>query len=252
MSGDDDVMPWLSLRGRRAVVTGGAGGIGSAICRDLATLGAEVAVCDLNENGAREVAASLVGGTAHRVDLADPASIDALVPQLGDVDILVNNAGWDKVQPFVTSGAETWDRLIAINLRAPIHLTHALLPGMLERGDGRLVFISSDAARVGSTGEAVYAACKSGMIGFSKTLAREAARSKTTSNVVCPGPSDTPLLAEIAGDNPKLIESLKRGIPLGRLGEPADVAAMVAFLCSDRAAYITGQTISVSGGLTMV
>ena len=244
--------PWLSLRGRRAVVTGGAGGIGSAICRDLATLGAEVAVCDLNEDGAREVAASLEGGTAHRVDLADPASIDALVPRLGEVDILVNNAGWVKVQPFVASEPVTWDRLIAINLRAPIHLTHALLPGMLERGGGRLVFISSDAARVGSTGEAVYAACKSGMIGFSKTLARESARSKTTSNVVCPGPSDTPLLAEIAGDNPKLIESLKRAIPLGRLGEPADIAAMVAFLCSDRAAYITGQTISVSGGLTMV
>ena len=245
-------MPWLSLRGRRAVVTGGAGGIGSAICRDLATLGAQVAVCDLNETGAREVAAAIEGGTAHRVDLTDPASIDELVPRLGEVDILVNNAGWDKVQPFVASESDTWDRLIAINLRAPIHLTHALLPGMLERGGGRLVFISSDAARVGSTGEAVYSACKAGLIGFSKTLAREAARTKTTSNVVCPGPSDTPLLAEVAGDNPKLVESLKRAIPLGRLGEPADVAALVAFLCSERAAFITGQTISVSGGLTMV
>jgi 2-hydroxycyclohexanecarboxyl-CoA dehydrogenase len=209
-------------------------------------------VCDLNEPGAQDVAASILGGTAHRVDLSDAASIDALVPELGEVDILVNNAGWDKVQPFVSSEPDTWDRLIAINLRAPIHLTHSLLPGMLERGGGRLVFISSDAARVGSTGEAVYAACKSGLIGFAKTLAREAARSQTTSNVVCPGPSDTPLLAEIAGDNPKLIESLKRGIPLGRLGAPSDVAAVVAFLCSDRAAYLTGQTISVSGGLTMV
>jgi 2-hydroxycyclohexanecarboxyl-CoA dehydrogenase len=252
MPGDVEAMPWLSLRGRRAVVTGGAGGIGSAICRDLATLGAQVAVCDLNETGAREVAAAIEGGTAHRVDLTDPASIDELVPRLGEVDILVNNAGWDKVQPFVASESDTWDRLIAINLRAPIHLTHALLPGMLERGGGRLVFISSDAARVGSTGEAVYSACKAGLIGLSKTLAREAARTKTTSNVVCPGPSDTPLLAEVAGDNPKLVESLKRAIPLGRLGEPADVAALVAFLCSERAAFITGQTISVSGGLTMV
>ena len=234
------------------MVTGGAGGIGSAICQDLAGLGARVAVCDVNEQGAHAVAAALDGATAHRVDLADPASIDALVPALGEVDILVNNAGWDKVQPFVASDGDTWDRLIAVNLRAPIHLTHALLPGMLERGGGRLIFISSDAARVGSTGEAVYSACKSGLIGFSKTIAREAARSKTTSNVVCPGPSDTPLLAQVAGDNPKLVEALKRSIPLGRLGEPRDIASLVAFLCSDRAEYITGQTISVSGGLTMV
>lgn len=242
----------LSLEGRIALVTGGAGGIGSAICRELADVGATVLVCDLNEAGARDVAADLPKGSAHAVDLGDQASVDRLVAEVGPVDVLVNNAGWDKVEPFVTSTPETWDRLLAINLRAPIQLTHALLPGMIERASGRLVFVSSDAARVGSSGEAVYSACKAGLIGFSKTIAREAARAQVTSNVVCPGPSDTALLHEIAADNPKLVESLKRSIPLGRLGQPTDVARAVAFLCSDRSAYVTGQTLSVSGGLTML
>lgn len=245
-------MEGLTLEGRTALVTGGAGGIGSAICRDLASLGARVAVCDVNEKGAQEVASSIDGATAYTVDLAQPDSIDDLVGAIAEVDVLVNNAGWDKVEPFVDSRPPTWDRLMAINLRGPIQLTHAYLPGMIERGGGRIVFVSSDAARVGSTGEAVYAACKSGLIGFAKTIAREAARAQVTSNVVCPGPSDTPLLAEVAGGNPKLVESLKRAIPLGRLGQPSDVAGVIAFLCSERAGYVTGQTISVSGGLTMV
>lgn len=245
-------MEGLTLEGRTALVTGGAGGIGSAICRDLASLGARVAVCDVNEKGADEVASSIEGATAYTVDLAQPDSIDDLVGAIAEVDVLVNNAGWDKVEPFVDSRPATWDRLMAINLRGPIQLTHAYLPGMMARGGGRIVFVSSDAARVGSTGEAVYAACKSGLIGFAKTIAREAARAQVTSNVVCPGPSDTPLLAEVAGGNPKLVESLKRAIPLGRLGQPSDVAGVIAFLCSERAGYVTGQTISVSGGLTMV
>lgn len=245
----------LTLDGKVAVVTGGAGGMGSAICRDLSALGATVAVVDINEDGAREVAAELKQGGAFTVDLSDAASVDALIAQvladLGRVDVLVNNAGWDKVGPFVSSGTEHWDRLIAINLRAPIQLTHGFLPGMVERRSGRLVFVSSDAARVGSTGEAVYSACKSGIIGFSKTMARESARAGITSNVVCPGPTDTPLLQEVAAGNEKLVESLKRGIPLGRLGQPEDIAGLVAFLSSERAGYITGQTVSVSGGLTM-
>jgi 2-hydroxycyclohexanecarboxyl-CoA dehydrogenase len=251
-------MDGLTLQGRVALVTGGAGGIGSALCAELAQLGGRVAVCDIAEDRARDVAESLPEsmGSAYPVDLAEPASIEALLTrvlgELGTVDVLVNNAGWDKVEPFLKSTPATWDRLIAINLRAPIQLTHGLLPAMTEQGWGRLVQVSSDAARVGSTGEAVYSACKAGLIGFSKTIAREAARFAVTSNVVCPGPSDTALLREVAEDNPKLVESLKRIIPLGRIGQPYDIAGVIAFLCSERAEYVTGQTISVSGGLTMV
>src|ERR1700754_4195088 len=166
-------MDGMTLEGRTALVTGGAGGIGSQICRDLSALGARVIVVDIDEEGARGVAGELADASAVRVDLADPASIDELVAGVGDVDVLVNNAGWDKVEPFVKSEPSTWDRLLAINLRAPIQLTHGLLPGMAERGWGRLVFVSSDAGRVGSSGEAVYSACKAGLIGFAKTIARE-------------------------------------------------------------------------------
>ncbi len=249
-------MEGLTLQGRTALVTGGAGGIGSAICRQLAALGARVVIVDMNIAGARAIADDLGQATAFAVDLSAPASVDALVAEVkrdvGPIDVLVNNAGWDKVEPFTESVPATWDRLLNINLRAPVHLTHAFLGDMLTRQWGRLVYISSDAARVGSSGESVYSACKAGLIGFSKTMAREAARAQITSNVVCPGPSDTPLLHEVARDKPKLIEALKRSIPLGRLGQPDDVAGLVGFLASERAGYITGQTISVSGGLTMI
>lgn len=249
-------MEGVTLKGRVAVVTGGAGGIGSRIVHDLSELGATVIVCDLNEVGAKEVAARETSATALAVDLADRSSVDDLASSIlktfGRVDVLVNNAGWDKVGPFVDSDPEVWDRLIGINLRAPMQLTHSFLPAMLENGWGRLVFVSSDAARVGSTGEAVYSACKAGLIGFGKTIAREAARKGVTSNVVCPGPTDTALLAEVASNNEKLVESLRRSIPVGRLGAARDVAGMVAFFASERAEYITGQTVSVSGGLTMV
>lgn len=246
----------LTLDGKVALVTGGAGGMGAAIAHDLASLGAAVAVADINQSGAESVAGQIVGGEAFTADLADAASVGQLaaevVESLGRVDVLVNNAGWDQVGPFVSSDPATWDRLIAINLRAPMQLTHRLLPGMVDRASGRLIYVSSDAARVGSTGEAVYAACKAGLIGFSKTVARESARAGVTSNVVCPGPTNTPFLQEVAAGNEKLVESLKRGIPLGRLGEPDDVSGLIAFLASERASYITGQTVSVSGGLTMV
>lgn len=249
-------MAATTLESRKALVTGAAGGMGSAIAADLAAMGATVAVCDINAEGAEKVAAELPNARAFKVDLSDPADIDRMVAEvrdeLGTIDILVNNAGWDKVGPFVESDPSVWDRLISINLRAPIQLTHAFLPGMLEARAGRLVFVSSDAARVGSTGEAVYASCKAGIIGFSKTIAREAARAGITSNVVCPGPTDTPLLQEVAAGNEKLVQALTKSIPLGRLGRPEDVAGAVAFLCSERAEYITGQTLSVSGGLTMV
>lgn len=248
-------MEGIALEDRTAVVTGGAGGIGSAIVRDLASLGAKVAVCDIDQEGAAKVAADVDGARPFGVDLSDPASVDALIgalgEQIGRVDVLVNNAGWDSVGPFLESDPGVWDRLFAINLRAPIHLTHGLARGMAERGWGRLVYVSSDAARVGSSGEGVYSACKAGLVGFAKTMARELARAGVTSNVVCPGPSDTRLLHDIADDNPKLVEGLKRSIPLGRLAQPADVAGMVAYLSSERASYMTGQTVSVSGGLTM-
>jgi len=239
------------LDGRTALVTGGAGGIGAAICRDLAALGARIVVADLDELAARRLAAELPDATAAGVDLDQPEQVAGLIHTVGTVDILVNNAGVSVVERFVESDLSTWDRLWRINLRAPMQLTHGLLPGMLARGWGRLVFISSDGARAGSGGEGVYSACKAGLIGLSKTLAREAACAGVTSNAVCPGPTDTPMLRAVAAENPALVEKLARAIPLGRLGQPADVAAMVSFLCTERAAYVTGQTFSVSGGITM-
>ncbi len=165
--------------------------------------------------------------------------------------MLVNNAGWDKVEPFVKSEEATWDKVIAINLKGPIACVRAVLDPMIERRSGKIVSISSDAGRVGSSGEAVYAGAKAGIIGFSKTLAREVARYGINVNVVCPGPTNTPLFREISGGNEKLAVALKQAIPLGRLGEPEDLAGAVVFLASDDAAFITGQTLSVSGGLTM-
>jgi 2-hydroxycyclohexanecarboxyl-CoA dehydrogenase len=171
--------------------------------------------------------------------------------QLGPVEVLVNAAGWDTPERFVDSEPAMWERLLAINLRGAIHTIHAALPSMQERRYGRIVSLGSDAGRVGSSGEAVYSAAKGGVIAFTKTIARETARQGITVNCVCPGPTDTPLLARFTEANPRLVEALQRAIPMGRLGQPRDVAPAVAFLVSDGAAYITGQTLSVSGGLTM-
>jgi 2-hydroxycyclohexanecarboxyl-CoA dehydrogenase len=248
-------MKGLDLTGRTAVVTGGAGGIGGAICADLASLGARVAVADVDEAGAAAVADRHAGAQPFGIDLEDPAGVDALahrlIAEFGGADIVVHNAGLSIVERFTESDPAGWDRMWLVNLRAPMQLTRALLPGMCERGWGRLVFISSDGARAGSGGEGAYAAVKAGMFGLAKTLAREAARSGVTSNVVCPGPTDTPMLRRVAAGSPGLVEKLARSIPLGRLGSSADVAGLVAFLCTERAGYITGQTISVSGGITM-
>ncbi|MBX6768841.1 MAG: SDR family oxidoreductase [Actinomadura rubrobrunea] len=243
-------MNGLSLDGRVAVVTGGAGGIGRAICADLASLGAHVVVADIDAAGAKEVAGAL-GGTAHRVDLADPADIDRFTGEVGRVDVLVHNAGVSFVEKFTDSDPAHWDLMWKVNLRAPMQLTKALLPGMAERGWGRLVFVSSDGARAGSGGEGAYAATKAGMFGLAKTLAREAARDGVTSNVVCPGPTDTPMERAVAERHPGLLDKLARQIPLRRIARPDDIAGLVAFLCTDRAGYITGQTMSVSGGITM-
>jgi 2-hydroxycyclohexanecarboxyl-CoA dehydrogenase len=244
------------LNGRAAVVTGGARGIGRAICERLAAEGMRVAVADIDGGGALKVAGEIGrGALGVQLDVTDSSSIRAGVGEVaarfGRIDVLVNNAGWDKVEPFVKSSEETWDKVLAINLRGPIAMTRAVLDGMVERRAGWIVSISSDAGRVGSSGEVVYSAAKAGLIGFSKALAREVARANVHVNVVCPGPTIPPLLAQVGADNPNLVQSLARAVPFGRIGEPEDLAGAVAFLASDDAAFITGQTISVSGGLTM-
>ncbi len=247
---------------KTVIVTGGGGGIGGAIGRAFAAEGARVAVLDLNLEAAEKTAASIrdTGGNAAAFgcDITDRASVDAAVAatesRLGLIDVLVNNAGWDVFRPFTKTEPAQWDRLIAINLVGALHMHHAVLPGMAARKAGRIVNISSDAARVGSSGEAVYAACKGGIVAFSKTIAREHARHGITVNVVCPGPTDTALFADYkegAGNPEKLVEAFTRSIPLGRIGQPKDLPGAILFFASDDAAYVTGQVLSVSGGLTM-
>ena len=250
------------LEGKAAIVTGGGGGIGSAICKRLAEAGARVGVFDLDESAAQRTVEALLaeGATAkaYGVDITDHAAItgavEAFEQDIGPTDVLVNNAGWDKFAYFLTTEPDLWRKIIAINLEGPINLHHVVLKGMQARRSGRVVNIASDAGRVGSSMEAVYSGAKGGIIAFTKTMAREMARSGVTLNVVCPGPTETPLLEALTGSGDqgaRIHEGLKRAIPLGRLGQPDDVAGMVAFLASDEAAYITGQVISVSGGLTM-
>ncbi len=250
------------FQNRTVVVTGGGGGIGGATCRRFAGEGAAVAVFDLNLEAAEKVAAGIrtEGGRAQafRCDITDRASVDAAViaaeKDLGPIDVLVNNAGWDVFKPFTKTEPVQWDRLIAINLTGALHMHHAVLPGMAARKKGRIVNIASDAARVGSSGEAVYAACKGGLVSFSKTIAREHARHGINVNVVCPGPTDTALFAEYkegAGNPEKLMEAFTRSIPLGRIGQPDDLPGAILFFASDDAAFVTGQVLSVSGGLTM-
>lgn len=247
---------------RTVIVTGGGGGIGGATCTAFAAEGARVAVLDRDRDAADATASRLrdSGATAIAVgcDITERATVDAAVRQvideLGPIDVLVNNAGWDLFVPFLETGPDDWSRLIDINLVGALHMHHAVVPGMVERGRGRVVNVSSDAARVGSSGEAVYAACKAGLVAFSKTLAREHSRHGITFNVVCPGPTDTALLATFvdAAANPeKLREAFRRSIPLGRLGQPDDLAGAILFFASDAAAFVTGQVLSVSGGLTM-
>ena len=247
---------------KTVVVTGGGGGIGGATCKRLAAEGAKVAVFDLNGAAADKVAAEITaaGGQARAFvcDIARLADVQKAVANaesaLGPIATLVNNAGWDVFKPFTKTTPQDWEKLIAINLTGALNMHYAVLPGMVERKAGRIVNIASDAARVGSSGEAVYAACKGGLVAFSKTLAREHARHNITVNVICPGPTDTALLAGVAegAANPeKLIEAFTRAIPLGRLGQPGDLASAIAFLGSDDASFVTGQVLSVSGGLTM-
>ncbi len=249
---------------RVALVTGAAGGIGRAISARLAEAGNAVAVADLRGDDADAAATTIATETGARLasvafDVTDSASVAAGVERAGEalggpVEILVNNAGWDELRPFIETDEEFWHRVVEINYMGCLRLTHAVLPGMLERGFGRIVSIASDAARVGSSGEAVYAGAKGGVVAFTKTIARESARRGVTANAVCPGPTRTPLLERMAAKDPageKLIASLERAVPMRRLGEPDDVAAAVAFFASEEAGFITGQTLSVSGGMTM-
>jgi 2-hydroxycyclohexanecarboxyl-CoA dehydrogenase len=247
---------------RVAFVTGAASGIGRAIALALATDGCTVAVADLREEASAEVAGEIESGggeaLAVSIDVTDRASVDAAVERatmsLGPPTVLVNCAGWDELKPFLETDEDFWRKVIAINYEGALRMTHAVLGGMIERRHGRIVSIGSDAARVGSSGEAVYAGAKAGVIAFSKTIAREAARDGVTANVVCPGPTETPLLqgmAEQAPDGERLVTALSRAVPMRRLGQPQDAAAAVVFLASEQAGYITGQTLSVSGGLTM-
>jgi 2-hydroxycyclohexanecarboxyl-CoA dehydrogenase len=247
------------LKDKVAIVTGGGGGIGGATCRRFAEAGTTVAVFDIDGASADRVA-NEIGGNATSVtcDITDHAAVAEAVAAIearhGRIDILVNNAGWDVFRLFKDTTPADWQKLISINLIGALNMHHAVLPGMIARGGGRIVNIASDAARVGSSGEAVYAACKAGLIGFSKTLAREHARHHISVNVVCPGATNTNLFAEYkkgAGNPDKLEQAFRRAIPMGRIGEPEDLPGAILFFASDDAAFITGQVISVSGGLTM-
>ncbi len=251
----------MRIKDKVALVTGGSRGIGRAICLRLAEEGAKVAIADILEDEARKTAGDILatGGQAQvvKTDVTQLDQVRACVRQVTDtwgaIDVLVNNAGWDKIEPFLQSEPETWDKVIAINLRGPINFCHTVAAQMAERGQGKIISISSDAGRVGSTGEAVYSACKAGIIGFSKTLARELARSQVNVNVVCPGPTDTALLQQVSlGEKgAKIINAMTRAVPFRRLGQPEEIANAVAFFASPDADFVTGQVLSVSGGLTM-
>ena len=246
---------------RVALVTGAARGIGAAIAHALGADGWSVAIGDLDEQTAAATADAVTGvhgvtAAGVGMDIADLGSVRAAVARieadLGPIEALVNNAGIDVIKPFVESTEDEWDRIIAVNLRGTIGCCRAVLDGMVERQSGRIGSIASDAGRVGSSGEAVYSAAKGGVIAFTKALARETARQGVRVNCVCPGPTETALLAQVAEYSEKLYSGLARAIPLGRTAQPEDIAPAVAFLVSDAAGYITGQTLSVSGGLTMM
>lgn len=250
------------MTNRVALVTGGASGIGRQICLALAAADRLVAVADINAAGADETVASIrdAGGTALAV-VMDITSTDSVadgclqvIDELGDVDILVNAAGWDKFMRFVDTDEDFWDRIIDLNFKGMLRTCHFLVPRMIEGGWGRIVNIASDAGRVGSSLEAVYSGAKGGTIAFSKTLAREVARKGITVNVVCPGPTDTPLLNEIAeagDDGERVIHAMAGATAMKRLGRADEIAPAVVYFCSESAGFTTGQTLSVSGGLTM-
>lgn len=247
----------MIVKGKNALVTGAASGIGRATAFKLARNGARVFCADIDrDGGARAEHEAKAEGLMIEylaLDLADGQSVDACAKeamQRADrIDILVNAAGWDRIQPFVENTQEFMDRVIAINLMGPVRLTQALLPGMIAANAGKIVHVSSDAGRVGSMGETVYAAAKGGMIAFTKSLARETARFRINVNCVCPGPTDTPLFH---AQPDKLKDALTRAIPFRRIAKPDELADAILFFASPGSDYVTGQILSVSGGLTMV
>lgn len=250
------------LKSKTVVVTGGGGGIGAATCLRFAEEGAQVAVVDLNAEAANAVVQQIAsaGGKALAVPVnlidvdATAAAVDMIEAELGPIDVLVNGVGWDVFTPFLKSGPDFWSKIIDINLRGVLNITHPVLSRMAERRAGKIVSLASDAARGGSSGESVYAACKAGIIAFSKTIAREHARQGISVNVVCPGVTETAMLdafMEAAGDKEKLRGAFAKAVPMGRLGQPGDLPGAIAFFASDDAGFITGQVLSVSGGLTM-
>ena len=244
----------MRLEGRKALVTGGASGIGAATAARLTAEGAEVVIGDLNVDGAERLAAE-IGATATHLDVTDPASAADLVAEHGPFAILINNAGMDEFGFFADTDPGQWERVLAVNLIGVFACTHAVLPGMQAAGYGRIVSIASEAGRIGSKGSAVYSAAKGGVIAFMKVIAREGARFNINANSIAPGPIETPLLMQAAdfGEiGQKILDNMKAGTQLRRLGQPEEVAAAVAFLASDDASYVTGETIGVSGGMGMV
>lgn len=249
------------LKGRNALVTGAADGIGRAIARRLCEEGVTVGILDINEAGAQETVRGIgaAGGRAiaYRTDISDYVQVDTAVSRFeqdaGPVHFLVNNAGWDRAVDFLDSDLALWNKVIAINLYGPLNMHHVVLKKMAAAGFGRVVNIASDAGKVGSSGEAVYSACKGGLIALTKTLARELVGKNIHLNAVCPGPTDTAILRSfMEGEHgAKIAEGLKRAIPMRRLGKPEDYPGLVAFLLSEDAEFMTGQAVSVSGGLTM-
>jgi 2-hydroxycyclohexanecarboxyl-CoA dehydrogenase len=244
----------MRLEGRTALVTGGASGIGAAIARRLAAEGAAVTIGDVNADGARAVAGE-IDGEAIALDVTDPEAVTSAVEGMGTLDVLVNNAGTDDFAFFTDMTPERWRRLIAINLEGVLACTHAVLPPMQQAGYGRIVNIASEAGRVGSKGSAVYSAAKGGVIAFTKAIARENGRYGVTCNAIAPGPIETPLLMgalQFGEIGERIVETMKGATQLRRLGQPEEVAAAVAFLASEDASYVTGETLGVSGGLGMV
>ncbi len=252
----------LGLQDKVAIVTGGGQGIGRALTLRLAEEGCKVAIFDLKPEAGEETAAIAGDGAViktYALDVSDQdavnAAVEAVESDLGPVWALVNNAGWDKPAPFLDTDKTLWDKIIAINLYGPLFTHHAVAPRMVARGGGRIINIASDAARVGTSNEAVYSACKGGLISFTKSVARELASKGVLLNVVCPGPTNTPMMASVLGEGEQAVkwkDAMVRGIPLKRMGEPEDYAGIVAFLASDDASFITGQTFSVAGGMNMI
>ena len=247
----------MKFTGKTALITGGASGIGLATCRRFVEAGARVLLTDVSEEAGAKAAAELKaeGGTVHflQLDITDRAAAEAVAQQVKDqfgrLDVLVNAAGWDIIQPFMENTPEYWAKIVALNFMGPVQVTRAMLPLLIESGAGRIVNVSSDAGRVGSYGETVYAGAKGGVIAFTKSLAREVARKQVLVNCVCPGPTDTPLFAS---HSEKMRDALTNAIPMKRVAKPSEIADAILFFASDHASFITGQVLSVSGGLTMV